>query len=116
MAAGYVYGGQCLDVASAGHALALGMPRLLTTIGNPNTTHLYYSIYDEPSAEYRYLHYVDGVFTNSTVYQPVLQSCETGTYYNDALVYIGAVIALWVAVWAGRALYNFFHLPHADTV
>ena len=116
MAAGHIIGGQCLDVATAGHALALGMPRLFTTIGNPSTTHLYYSIYDEASAEFRYLHYVNGVFTDHTVYTPVLQNCNTAIFYSDALVYIGAVIALWVTVWAGRALYNFFRLPHADSI
>lgn len=116
MAAGYIYGGQCLDVTSAGHALALGMPRLLTKEGNPLDTHLYYSVYDEATTEYRYLHYKNGVFIDYTTYSPVLQSCDTSTFYNDALVYIGAIIALWVVVWAGRALYDFFRVPHADTV
>lgn len=52
---------------------------------------------------------------STTVTIPVsTPSCNVPTPVNDALAYTGAIIALWVVVWAGRALYNFFKLPHAD--
>lgn len=45
------------------------------------------------------------------VYTP---ACEVPTPVNDALAYTGAIILMWVAVWAAKSLYNFFRVPHAD--
>jgi len=42
-------------------------------------------------------------------------SCEVPTPVDDALIYTGAIIALWVVVWAARAVYNIFRVPHADS-
>lgn len=41
-------------------------------------------------------------------------SCDVPTPVNDALAYSGAIVVLWVAVWAAREVYNFFRVPHAD--
>ncbi len=41
-------------------------------------------------------------------------SCDVPTPVDDAVAYSGAIIALWAAVWAGKQLYNFFRVPHAD--
>lgn len=41
--------------------------------------------------------------------------CEVPTPVDDALVYTGAIILLWVAVWAAKEVYNLFRVPHADS-
>lgn len=40
--------------------------------------------------------------------------CDVPTPVDDALAYSGAIVTLWVAVWAAKQLYNFFRVPHAD--
>lgn len=114
MAIGHIIGGQCLDVATAGHVYAQSLPRSLTFDGT--STHLHVPVYDQNDNEFQIRHFVDGAYIDSVVFNPSFQLCDTQALYNDALTYIGAVIALWVAVWAGRALYDFFRVPHADTV
>ena len=58
---------------------------------------------------------LDSAATAQTISTPVsTPACEVPTPVADALVYTSAIIALWIVAWAGRALYNFFRLPHAD--
>lgn len=53
--------------------------------------------------------------TTATVAIPVsTPACTVPTPVDDALAYSGAIVALWVAVWSAKELYNFFRVPHAD--
>ncbi len=42
-------------------------------------------------------------------------TCTEPDPIGDATAYTGAIIALWVAVWAARSIYQFFRVPHADS-
>lgn len=55
---------------------------------------------------------VQDVNNPSGVSIPVsVPSCEVPTPVADAAVYTGAIIALWVAAYAARAVINFFRGP-----
>ena len=54
-----------------------------------------------------------GVVTSTQV--PVATpSCTVPTPVDDALAYSGAIVLLWVAVYAVKQVINLFRVPHAD--
>lgn len=42
------------------------------------------------------------------VYTP---ACDVPTPVDDALAYSGAIVLLWVAIWAAKQVYNLFRVP-----
>lgn len=52
--------------------------------------------------------------TAQTVHPVSTPACEVPNPAGDALIFTGAVVALWLVAWAGRAVYQFFRVPHND--
>lgn len=106
MAAGYIIGDQCLDVATAGHVFSLGVPRSLTFDGT--STHLHQTVYDQNDNEFAIRHFVDGAFVDSVVFVPSFQPCDTTDipYQNfaDGAMLGWGVAAAMVAAWAIHTL------------
>ena len=55
----------------------------------------------------------NGTFTTS-VYPVSTPPCDVPTPVSDALTYTGAIITLWLAVYAAKTVYNLFRLPTHD--
>jgi hypothetical protein len=52
--------------------------------------------------------------TATTAYPVSTPSCDVPNPVNDALIFTGAVVALWIVAWSARAVYNLFRLPHHE--
>jgi len=98
MALGHIVGSQCLDVASAGHAVARGVAPSLMFDGT--NSHLHEVVYDETDNFFAIYHSVDGSFVESFPYSPVLTSCEMDQPFLDGMTLGWAVVAAMVAAYA----------------
>lgn len=105
MAAGYIIGDQCLDVASAGHVFTNALPRSLTFDGT--STHMHVPSFD-PTArvgdEFQIRHYVDGAFLDYVSFAPTFTTCDTTESFFDAMTLGWAVVAVMALVWGLMAM------------
>lgn len=108
MAAGHIVGAQCLDVATAGHAIAHSIAPSLMFDGT--NSHLHEVVYDEWDNMFAIYHTVDGSFVESFPYTPVLSNCDTEQPFFDAMavgwLVVAAMGATWAIVFLKKALYR----------